>query len=199
MMDYDFLHALLRSSMALFIILDPVGLLPVVMAVTVNQEPAERQRVLYRSALVAFGLTLLLTFTAKAVFSLYGMQIADFQIAGGVVLFLVALQTIHDRHMGEDVQQAAGIVPIACPLLVGPGALVTSILTLKQYGPAVAVSSVVVAFAAVLIVFRFTGALFRLLGQTGAGVVARLAGMLLAGIAIQFIREGVVTILRSAR
>ncbi|NMC81417.1 MAG: MarC family protein, partial [Armatimonadetes bacterium] len=112
MMDYDFLHALLRSSMALFIILDPVGLLPVVMAVTVNQEPAERQRVLYLSALVAFGLTLLLTFTAKAVFSLYGMQIADFQIAGGVVLFLVALQTIHDRHMGEDVQQAAGIVPI---------------------------------------------------------------------------------------
>ena len=152
-MDYDFLHALLRSSMALFIILDPVGLLPVVMAVTVNQEPAERQRVLYLSALVAFGLTLLLT----------------------------------------------GIVPIACPLLVGPGALVTSILTLKQYGPAVAVSSVVVAFVAVLIVFRFTGALFRLLGQTGAGVVARLAGMLLAGIAIQFIREGVVTILRSAR
>ena len=103
-MDYDFLHALLRSSMALFIILDPVGLLPVVIAVTVNQEPAERQRVLYLSALVAFALTLLLTFTAKAVFSLYGMQIADFQIAGGVVLFLVAYRPGLEHQTAASIQ-----------------------------------------------------------------------------------------------
>lgn len=183
--------------MALFIIIDPVGLLPVVVALTSGQDPRARQRVLYSSAGVAFVLMLLLTFTARAVFSLYDIEIADFQIAGGLVLLLVAIHTINQRHLDEGYAgQGAGIVPIACPLLVGPGAIVTSIIYLDRYGPAVIVAAIAAAFGLTFLVFRFTNALFRLLGHTGAGVVARLMGMLLAAIAVQFMRQGVLHFLK---
>lgn len=186
-------HALLRATMALFIILDPIGLLPVVMALTTGQDPAHRQRVLYLSTLVAVALLVLLTFAARGIFGLYGIQIADFQIAGGLVLFGVALNTINERHWGESVGGVMGIVPIACPLLVGPGAVATSIFMLNMYGAAVTVTAIVLSFFLVFLTFRSTSFLYRVLGETGAGVVARIMGMLLAAIAVQFIRQGVVT------
>lgn len=194
------LHDFARATMALFIILDPVGLLPLVAALTAGMETAARQTILYKSALVAYVLLLVLTFTAKAVFGLYGIQIADFQIAGGVILFLVALHTINQRHWDEGYSSRdAGIVPIACPLLIGPGAIAAGIFMLDSYGVGVTLAAVTAAFAAVFVTFRFTGVLFRVLGQTGAGVVARLMGMLLAAIAVQFIRQGLTDIWRAAR
>jgi len=194
----DALYGFARATMALFIIIDPVGLLPVVMALTAGQDTRERQRVLYASAGVAFVLMLLLTFTARAVFGLYDIEIADFQIAGGLILLLVAIHTINQRHWDEGFSgQGAGIVPIACPLLVGPGAIVTSIIYLERYGPMVIIPAIAAASALTFLVFRFTGALYRLLGATGAGVVARLMGMLLAAIAVQFIRQGVLHFLKA--
>lgn len=198
-MEINAFDGFLRATLALFIILDPIGLLPVVMALTSGQETHARQRVLYLSGIVAFVLMVVLTFTAKAIFQLYGITMADFQIAGGLVLFGVAVQTINERHWGESVGHGAGIVPIACPLLVGPGAVATSILALDRYGVAVTLLAIVAAFAAVMLCFRFTNSLYRLLGETGAGVVARLMGMLLAAIAVQFIHQGVVEILKEIR
>jgi multiple antibiotic resistance protein len=186
-------YAVLRSTMALFIIIDPVGLLPVVMALTTGQDTLRRQRVLYSSTLVAVGLLIVLTFAARAVFGLYGIQMSDFQIAGGLVLFGVALNTIHERHWGDGVGGPMGIVPIACPLLVGPGAITTSLFILDMYGAWVTVVAIVAAFFLTFLTFRSTNTLYRILGETGAGVVARLMGMLLAAIAVQFIRQGVVT------
>jgi multiple antibiotic resistance protein len=124
---------------------------------------------------------------------LYDIEIADFQIAGGLILLLVAIHTINQRHWDEGYSgKGVGIVPIACPLLVGPGAVTTSIIYMNRYGPGVIILAIAGAFALTFLVFRFTNALFRLLGETGAGVVARLMGMLLAAIAVQFIRQGVV-------
>ncbi|HEY3266837.1 MAG TPA: MarC family protein [Armatimonadota bacterium] len=195
-----FFAGLAQATMALFIILDPVGLLPVVAALTTGMERNARQRMLYTSAFVAWGLLLVLTFTAKAVFKLYAIQMADFKIAGGVILFLVALHTIDQRHWDEGFSgRDAGIVPIACPLLIGPGAIAISLITLDQYGFPITALSVTVAFLLIFLIFRFTESLFRLLGETGAGVVARLAGMLLAAIAVQFIRVGMLDIIRHIR
>jgi len=191
----QYINDIAHSTMALWIILDPIGLLPVVMALTSGQNARERQTILYKSGIVAFVLLLLLTFTAKGIFKLYGIQIADFQIAGGIILFGIAIHTINQRHWDEGFSgHGAGIVPIACPLLIGPGAIAASIFVLDNNGPMVTVVSVTAAFALVLLVFRFTNVLYRILGETGAGVVARLMGILLAAIAVQFIHQGVIHI-----
>jgi len=191
---------IVRATMALWIILDPIGLLPVVMALTAGQDPRERQSMLYRSGIVAFLLLLVLTFTAKSVFKLYGIEDADFQIGGGIILFGIALHTINQRHWDEGFSgHGLGIVPIACPLLIGPGAILASLLMLNNNSILVTLTAITAAFALVLLVFRFTNALYRLLGETGAGVVARLMGILLAAIAVQFIRTGVVHILHGMK
>lgn len=181
---------LLKAVAALFIILDPIGLIPVFLALTISYTPEERQDILNRATLVAFVLLLIFTFTGTGILRFFGISISDFKIAGGILLLVIALRITNEAHYGQP-GGGTGIVPLAVPLLVGPGAITTTIVLIGTYGLWITVAAVLVTFAIIFAIFRWAGLLYKVLGNTGSDVVAKLMGMLLAAIAIQFIRQGI--------
>ncbi len=181
----------LRAATALFIIIDPIGLIPVFMALTHDATPHERHTILSQAVYVAFLLMLVFTFTGTGILTLFGISISDFKIAGGLLLLVIALRIINEAHYGVSAGGRPGVVPLAVPLLVGPGAITTTIVLIGTRGLWVTVSAVVTVFVVSYIIFRYVGYLYVVLGKTGADVIAKIMGMLLAAIAIQFMREGI--------
>ena len=181
----------LRAAIALFIIIDPIGLIPVFMALTHDASPHERRTILSQAVYVAFILMLIFTFTGTGILTLFGISISDFKIAGGLLLLVIALRIINEAHYGVSAGGRPGVVPLAVPLLVGPGAITTTIVLIGTRGLWVTVSAVVTVFVVSYIIFRYVGYLYIILGKTGADVIAKIMGMLLAAIAIQFMREGI--------
>lgn len=181
---------LLQATAALFIILDPIGLIPVFMAVTQTYSPEQRLATLSKATLVALVLLVVFTFAGAAVLRFFGITVNDFRIAGGILLLVIALRIVGEAHYGMP-EGGSGIVPLAVPLLVGPGAITTTIVFSGTYGLWITLSAVLIAFAVMFVIFRYVNFLFKLLGRTGSDVIAKLMGMLLAAIAIQFIRQGI--------
>jgi multiple antibiotic resistance protein len=196
MNDLSFLTPLLKASTALFIIIDPIGLIPVFMALTQGLTPGERRGILSKAMLVALILLLILTFTGTGILTLFGITLSDFKIAGGILLLVIALQITNSAHYTQAAGGKPGVVPIAVPLLVGPGAITTTIVLLGTYGLWITLSAVLVTFALSFILFRFVGLLYRILGETGSDVIAKIMGMLLAAIAVQFVRQGLQEVFR---
>ncbi len=192
-----FLGGVLKATVALLIVVDPVGLLPFVVAGTRELTPATRRRLLSQAVLV--GLILLLGFTLLGVYilELFRITLEDFQIAGGILLLVIALTMVTAGHWGPQREgEGSGLVPLATPLLTGPGAITTSIVMLSRYGAAVVVAAIVITFGLSWLVMQSSTRILRLLGDTGSDVVARIMGMLLAAIAVQYIREGIQAVLR---
>jgi len=186
-----FVSPLVKSAIALFIITDPLGLIPIFMALTQSFTPEERRKTLSQATLVALLLLLVFAFTGTGILKLLGIAIEDFQIAGGILLLVIALQIVNSAHYGQAAGARPGVVPLAIPLLVGPGAITTTIVLIGLYGLWITVAAVLVTFAVSFLIFRFVGRLYRVLGETGSDVIAKIMGMLLAAIAIKFIREGI--------
>lgn len=190
-MHFPFLIPLIKATMALFIIIDPLGLIPIFMALTRKETPEGRLRIFARAAWVALGLMIVLTFTGDTILKVFGITLNDFKIAGGILLLVLALQIVNMGHWGQEEEvSGTGVVPIATPLLVGPGAITTTIVFIRVYGVWITLAAVVLTFIGIAIIYRFVGFFFRVLRQAGSDVIAKIMGMLLAAIAIQFIREG---------
>lgn len=187
----SFVTALAKATTALFIIIDPLGLIPIFMALTQGYTPAERRALFSRAAFTAFFLLMLFTFAGTGILALFGISLSDFKIAGGILLLVIALRIINEAHYGEDIEGRPGVVPLAVPLLVGPGAITTTIVLIGTYGLWITFTAVSITFILSLIIFRYVGFFYQFLGKTGSDVIAKIMGMLLAAIAVQFMRQGV--------
>lgn len=185
------LGQILKAAIAVFIIIDPIGLIPVFMALTHELTPHERRSILNQAVFVAFVLMLLFAFTGTGILTLFGISISDFKIAGGLLLLVIALRIINEAHYGVTAGNGRpGVVPLAVPLLVGPGAITTTIVLIGTSGLWITVAAVVIVFALSYLIFRYVGYLYLILGKTGSDVFAKIMGMLLAAIAVQFMRQG---------
>ena len=129
----------------------------------------------------------------QEILNIFGLSIFSFEIAGGILLLIVAIRILISGSMPENVDspETLGAVPIAMPLLVGPGAITTTIFNLQAYGIGVAIASVVVVLSITWVILRFINQIYRVLGKTGALVIARVMALLIAAIAIQYILTGV--------
>jgi multiple antibiotic resistance protein len=188
--EMSIVFAILKATVALFIIIDPIGLIPVFMSLTHDLTGEVRTSIFRRAFFVAFVFLLLFALAGTGILTLFGITINDFKIAGGILLLIIALRIINEAHYGQETGRAIGVVPLAVPLLAGPGAITTTIVLLGSYGLWITLAGLVISFALTYLIFRFVNLFFRLIGKTGADVVAKIMGMLLAAIAIQFIRQG---------
>ena len=183
---------LMRGIIALFIIVDPIGNIPIFMSLTQQMNEAQRRRV-FRTAIIT-GVVLLLAFAAAGhqILIFFGVSIHSFMIAGGLMLLIIAVRLLVGGGWRESEvsPESVGAVPIACPLLVGPGAITTTILNLQTIGLVPTVLSVAVIFIIVWAVLRFIDPIYRFLGRTGSLVTSRVMAMFIAAIAIQYILEG---------
>jgi multiple antibiotic resistance protein len=186
---FDFLRAIL----ALFIIVDPFGDIPIFISLTEKMTQGEKRRVFNTATIVGLVLLLVFSFTGQEIFTLFGISIYGFEVAGGILLLIIAIRILISGSMNENAEnpESLGAVPIAMPLLVGPGAITTTILNLQFYGVIIAAGAAVVVVFMTWLILRFMGSIYRVLGKTGSLVIARVVALLIAAIATQYILIGI--------
>lgn len=190
---------------SIFSIVDPFSALPVFLALTAHHSPQSRQRVALRAALTCLMVLGVFATIGSALFSFFGITIPAFRIAGGILLFGVALEMLHakvstTKTTPEEAEDAAarddvGIIPVGIPLLSGPGAIASVMMLSEKASGAIERTAVYVAIAMVsgsaFLLLRFAGTTLRLIGTAGMNLIARIMGLILAAIAVQFILDGV--------
>ncbi len=199
----------LLSYSTLFAIMDPPGVAAVFVAMTEGNSPAERLRMARLGAATAGGILLFFSFGGQKLFQILGITYPAFQIAGGIILLLAALDMVRAQRVAlrtsPEEQQAAlhkgdiAITPLATPLLAGPGAVSAALVLAGKAEAPVQFLVLAGAIGAVsltaYLALRWSIALGRLLGPIGARVLERLVGLLLTALAVQFILNGAAAML----
>jgi multiple antibiotic resistance protein len=178
---------------ALFIILDPLLSVPVFSAMTKGQSSAEIHKQAFIAVAVAGGLMYLFLFFNTAIFNILGLKMPAFQIAGGILLFLLGIQEalgIELGHCKEHSKTAAGVV-IGTPLLCGPGTITTVMLLTKDYGVLIPFIAITLALIATWVILYFSETIQRVLGDVVTDIMGKVLGMLVAAIAVQIVASGI--------
>ncbi len=182
-----------KAALALFIIVDPFGNIPIFVGLTENVQDAQKKKVYNTATIVGVILLLVFAFAGTGILSLFGLSIYSFEVAGGILLLIIAIRILISGSMHENVEspESIGAVPIAIPLLVGPGAITTTIFNIQQYDTIIAILSVLVVMTITWITLRYISKVYKFLGKTGSLVIARVMALLIAAIAVQYILTGV--------
>ncbi|MEM2875381.1 MAG: MarC family protein [Candidatus Bathyarchaeia archaeon] len=188
----DLLPSLMKGVTTLFIVVDPLGNVPLFMSLTERMSREERSKAFQTATLT--GLILLLTFAllGQQILNFFGISIQSFMVAGGALLLIISIQLLTSEKWTEKFEspESVGAVPIACPLLVGPGAITATILNIQTLGLGVTTVSVIIIFLAVWVVLRFIDPIYLILGKRGSLVISRVMALLIAAIAVQYIIGG---------
>ncbi len=191
---------LITAFITMFVVIDPIGLAPLFVALTPGATHRERRAIGIRACLTGGGLLLLFGLFGEAVLGFAGISLPAFRIAGGILLFLTALDMLFERRTQRRRGQSSkaddpSVFPLATPLIAGPGAIASIILLTGQAGDDAAAGAAVfgvvaLVLALVFLAFLLGGVIERVLGETGINVVTRLFGMLLAALSVQFVIDG---------
>lgn len=197
----------LSAFVTLFVVLDPLGMTPMFAALTERDTAAQRRRMAIRGTLVASAILIVFAFVGEWFLRMLGVSIDAFRIAGGLLLFFVAvdmlfahkspLRATTEGETAEAVQRAdISIFPLAIPLIAGPGAMTTVVLLMQKAGSAVlsnliVITILIVVLALLLLALMFTSRVIRLLGVTGTNVITRVLGLILGALAVQYVIDGV--------
>ena len=188
----DFISELTRATIALFIIVDPFGNIPIFIGLTENISDEQKRKTYNTAVLVAAVLLLVFAFTGQGIFEVFGLSINSFEVAGGILLLIIAVRIlISGFHEPTESPESLGAVPIAMPLLVGPGAITTTILNLQAYGIAITILAVIIVLSFTWAILRYINGIYKVLGRTGSLVIARVMALIIAGIAVQYILAGI--------
>ncbi|MBT0956526.1 MarC family protein [Alphaproteobacteria bacterium KMM 3653] len=202
-MDYAFL---ISAFVTLFVVIDPIGMTPLFLTLTADEDARRRRTIGIRACLVAFGVLTLFGVFGEAVLGFVGISMPAFRIAGGLLLFLTALEMLFEKRskrredQAEEERPDPSVFPLAIPLVAGPGGIASMILLTGQMnGDWLGILGVHLVMAAVialcLVLFLLSGLLERVLGRTGINVVSRLLGMLLAALSVQFVIDGIMQLM----
>jgi MarC family membrane protein len=196
---------LLKFLVLFFVIVEPVSLVPLFAALTEGADEAFRRRMALKAVLLAAAVFLLFAVGGAWFLRIMNISIDAFRIAGGIMLFLIALEMVFARESGTrqtseervEAEKRADIsvFPLAFPFIAGPGALAIVLLTFGASRSDIALSFglfgvVLVVLAVTYVLMRLTPLVVRVMGVTGGNVVNRLSGVVLAALAVQFIIDG---------
>jgi multiple antibiotic resistance protein len=189
----DFIAEIGKAVIALFIIVDPLGNIPIFMGLTDKMPDGPKKKVYNTATIVSFILLLVFAFTGQEILNIFGLSIYSFEVAGGLLLLIIAIRILISGNMHDTVEspESIGAVPIAIPLLVGPGAITTTMFNLQAYGIIAAILAVVIVLSLTWVILRFIHKIYRFLGKTGSLVIARVMALLIAAIAVQYILTGI--------
>ena len=183
--------SLIKAILALFIVIDPLGNVPLFITLTEKMDKKKKKRTFQTATFISLVLLLIFALLGQQILTLFGISLYAFMIAGGILLLLISMKTLISNEKKSDVTEEVGAVPIATPLLVGPGAITTTIVLLQTYGIPITLISVLVNFLAIRLLFKYIDRIHRFLGKIGALVMARIMAIFLAAIAINLIIEGI--------
>ncbi len=184
---------LAKAAIVLFIIVDPFGNIPIFMSLTEKMTDTQRKKVFNTATLIGSILLLVFAFTGQEIFMIFGISIYSFEVAGGILLLIISIRILISGSLHENVEspESLGAVPIAMPLLVGPGAITTTIFNLQAYDYALTALSVLIVLFLTWVILRYINGIYKFLGKTGSLIIARVMALFIAAIAIQYILTGV--------
>ena len=191
------LNEILLVFIPMFFTVDPIGILPIFASLTQGLSPQSKRDIIIQSlitaSLVAVGFILL----GKVIFHFLGITMGDFMVAGGVILFCLAMVdlTVQGKTR-RGVASELGAVPIGTPLVVGPAVLTISLMLVTVHGLVITLIALFLNIAIVGIVFISSDALMRLLGSAGSRALSKVMMLLLAAIGVMMVRRGIIEIMR---
>lgn len=193
--------ALITAFVTLFVVIDPIGVAPLFVALTPGLDSRRRLGIAVRACVIGAGVLTLFGLLGEAVLAFAGITMPAFRIAGGLLLFLTALDMLFERRTKRRSDQHAegdddpSVFPLAIPLIAGPGSIATMILLTTEQGAdwswIAAVHGVMfLVLGLSFLLMLAAGPIERVLRPTGITVVTRLLGMLLAALSVQFVLDG---------
>lgn len=187
------------AFISVFVAVDAVGVLPMFVSLTADMKRQEKNKTILQSMLTALFVAVGFIFLGRALFKILGITIGDFMIAGGAILFCLAItDIINPAKTRREPGQSLGAVPLGTPLIVGPAVLTTCVAAISQYGLAATLVSVVANILLVGVVFRLSSLLMKVLGEAGSKALSKVMSLLLAAIAAMLIRKGLTAVLGNA-
>jgi len=190
------------AFVTMFVIIDPIGLAPLFVALTAGRSVAERRKIAIHATMIGAIILALFGFFGKIVLNRIGIGMPAFQISGGLLLFLIAVEMLFEKRAqrrgqsaDSDVGPDPSVFPLATPLIAGPGAMTTMILLTGQHSgdltSQLEIQLVMLAVVALVFLFFLAGSFMeKLLGHTGITVISRILGVLLAAMSVQFVLNG---------
>jgi multiple antibiotic resistance protein len=191
-----------------FVVVDPVGIVPLYISLTAALSANEKRQVIRKAIIIAFIVLSVFVLLGKYILSLLGIQTGAFYIAGGIMLFIVSLEMLFGEEIKSKVsdkenadeqdqekERSVAIFPLAIPMLAGPGTI-TTIILFTGSGENMLENSImlfialIITLAAVWLILRSSDLILKLLGKTGVSVVERIMGLLLSGLSVQFVYDG---------
>lgn len=200
----EYLTLFLVSLSAVFFVVDPIGVVPIFLAMTADDPREKIHSMALRACLVACGLLIFFALFGGVIFQIFQVSLSAFRVAGGILLLMTALDMLRaqvsrtkttpgEQQEGAEKDDVA-IVPLAMPLLAGPGAMAT-VMVLMSKGNTVlsavpVILAIVITFIASYFVLRASSLVVKVLKHSGVAILERVMGLILAAIAVQFIAEG---------
>lgn len=194
--------AFIASFTTLFVVIDPIGLVPMFVALTEGMDGRARRKIALRACLIAALLLAGFCLGGEAILTFLGIGFPAFRIAGGLLLFLIAIEMLFEKRTERREKEVVGanlpdpsVFPLATPLIAGPGAMASIVLLAGQTGGSIdGIAVILAALMAVIILvfigFSAGGLMERAFGNTGVKVITRLLGILLAALSVQFVIDG---------
>ncbi len=176
-----------------FVAFDPFGILPVYVTLTSEMTDLERKRVVRQSTLTAFLVGIGFLIAGRSVFELLGITVSDFKVAGGILLFIIAIvDLIFPERTRTFPKETLGVVPIGIPLIVGPGVLTLLLISAPAYGYGPTILCFILNLLLVWLVFSHSRRMMRVLKEGGTKGIGKIFALLLASFAMMMIRTGIV-------
>ena len=195
---------LVKVAVTLFVVIDPMGTLPLFLSITRDSTEILRRRIARRAVIVSFGVLVGFLFAGGTLLSGLGIEIPSFRIAGGIVMFIFALQMVFDtqnRHKEGSPEEGhdMAVYPLAIPAIYGPGSMMTVVLMAEQYGSSLLMNLAIAGIIGLILfatwlMLRYAGVIQSLIGSTGASIISRVMGLILAAMAIQTVLTGIKTV-----
>jgi len=193
------------SFITLFVIIDPVGLAPIFGGLIEGTTKHHQRVMAVKGAFVGLCILLFFAFVGKPFLNALGISLAALRIAGGIMLFMIALEMVFERRTGrkqvaaekiEDVFEDISVFPVGIPLIAGPGAIASIILLMTSHennfeAQLVVIAALLAVLIITLVVFLLATRVVGLIGETVSAVLTRVLGVILAALASQFILDGI--------
>ncbi len=187
-----FVTSFLVAFIPIFVAIDAIGMVAVFIGLGASVDPKRRRQEALLGILTALAISVGFMFLGKLIFQALGITVADFQVAGGLILLVFAVRDL--LEMGAEKRtstEAFGIVPLGMPLIAGPALLTALLVLTDSVGVGFTLLSLIVNLLIVAVVFRYADRLTALMGRQGINGISKLVSLLLAAIAVSLIRRGV--------
>ncbi|HNX91804.1 MAG TPA: MarC family protein [Candidatus Omnitrophota bacterium] len=184
------------ASIPLFVAVDALGTLPIFMSLTHGIKKEKKNKIIYQSMITATCLTIAFILVGKAVFNYLSITVGDFMVAGGIVLFCIAiLDIVNPSKVSRVPEGELGVVPLGTPLIAGPAVLTTSLMLIGNVGMIPTIIAVLINVVLAAVVFMFSDIILRFIGDNGTRAFSKIMNLLLCAIAVMMVRKGIIAVI----